>query len=152
MASGTSESMPTVNVRTHSDEETRTLGRQIGAQLKAGDCIALRGELGAGKTVMAQGVVAGAGGGDDVRSPTFLLHAVHQGRLPVHHLDLYRMDVGTDLRTLGIDEALLDGAVLVEWPERTGAEWFTGEVRLEIASATERDVTLKVRRGLRGET
>ncbi|MGC1184203.1 MAG: tRNA (adenosine(37)-N6)-threonylcarbamoyltransferase complex ATPase subunit type 1 TsaE [Candidatus Dormiibacterota bacterium] len=151
MASGTSESTVAVTVRTHSDEETRALGRQIGAKLKAGDCIGLRGELGAGKTVMAQGVVAGAGGGDDVRSPTFLLHAVHQGRLPVHHLDLYRLEVGTDLRSLGIDEALLDGAVLVEWPERTEAGWFTGEIQLEIASASEREVTLMVRPGLRGE-
>jgi N-acetylmuramate 1-kinase len=147
MASSTSEPGAPVSVRTRSDDETRAVGRGIGAQLRPGDCLALRGEMGAGKTVLAQGIVAGAGGDDDVRSPTFLLQAVHQGRIPVHHLDLYRLGPGVDLRTLGIDEALLDGAAIVEWPERTEPGWFTGEVRLEIVSPTERDLTVQLRQG-----
>ncbi len=145
MASGTSESVPALTLRSHSADETRALGRRIGVSLVAGDCIALRGGIGAGKTVIAQGIVAGAGGGEDVRSPTFLLHAVHPGRIAVHHLDLYRLEMGTDLRVLGIDEALLDGAALVEWPERTAAEWFTAEVRLEIVSPVARDITVSIR-------
>jgi len=97
---------------------------------------------------MAQGIVDGAGGGQDVRSPTFLLHAIYPGRIPVHHLDLYRLGGGFDLRSLGIDEALLEGAVIVEWPERTEAEWFTGEISLQITSATERVICQQLRPGL----
>ncbi|HEY6539026.1 MAG TPA: tRNA (adenosine(37)-N6)-threonylcarbamoyltransferase complex ATPase subunit type 1 TsaE [Candidatus Dormibacteraeota bacterium] len=137
-------------VITRSADETRALGREIGAGLRPGDCLALRGEMGAGKTVLAQGIVAGAGGGADVRSPTFLLHAVHQGRLPVHHLDLYRLGKEVDLRSFGIDEALLEGAVLVEWPENTGASWFTEEIRLEILAPSERRVTVQPAPGRRG--
>lgn len=148
MAFDISEPTGAVTVRTRSDEETRAIGRAVGAGLRPGDCLALRGEMGAGKTVTAQGVVAGAGGGEDVRSPTFLLHAVYQGRLPVHHLDLYRLEPVVDLRWLGIDEALLEGAAIVEWPDRASASWFNGEIRLEIVSPTERTIRLALPPGL----
>lgn len=148
--SGTSNSRAMTEVRSKSAEDTRALGRAIGARLGPGDCLALSGGLGAGKTVIAQGIVEGAGGGGDVRSPTFLLHAIYQGRLPVHHLDLYRLESGFDLRSLGIDEALLDGAVIVEWPERTAADWFSGQISLEIESASERSIRLRLRPGLTG--
>jgi len=138
-------------VRTRSAAETRALGRTIGAGLEAGDCLALRGELGAGKTVIAQGIVAGAGGGEDVRSPTFLLHAIYGGRIPVHHLDLYRLGAEFDLRSLGMDEALVEGAVIVEWPERAQIGWFNGEIRLEINSGTDREIHLQLRSGLGGD-
>jgi tRNA threonylcarbamoyl adenosine modification protein YjeE len=105
--------------------------------------------MGAGKTVTAQGIVEGAGGGVAVRSPTFLLHAIYPGRrVTVHHLDLYRLDAGVDLRTLGVDEALLEGAVIVEWPERSLGDWFTGEIALEITSESEREIRLQLRPGL----
>ncbi|MGA7172452.1 MAG: tRNA (adenosine(37)-N6)-threonylcarbamoyltransferase complex ATPase subunit type 1 TsaE [Candidatus Dormiibacterota bacterium] len=134
-----------MRVRTRSAAETRALGRTIGAGLKAGDCLALRGEMGAGKTVIAQGIVAGAGGGEDVRSPTFLLHAIYPGRIPLHHLDLYRLGDGFDLRSLGMEEALADGAVIIEWPERAESGWFNGEIRLEIASETDREIDMQLR-------
>ena len=134
-------------MRSHSDEETRAIGRLIGAGLREGDCLALKGEMGAGKTVTAQGIVQGAGSGADVRSPTFLLHAIYPGRVTVHHLDLYRLGAGVDLRTLGVDEALLEGAVIVEWPERSLADWFSGEIALEITSESEREIHLQLRPG-----
>jgi len=134
-------------LRSHSDEETRAIGRLIGAGLREGDCLALKGEMGAGKTVTAQGIVQGAGSGADVRSPTFLLHAIYPGRVTVHHLDLYRLGAGVDLRTLGVDEALLEGAVIVEWPERSLADWFSGEIALEITSESEREIHLQLRPG-----
>lgn len=135
-------------VRTYSADQTRALGRRIGEGLAAGDCLALEGDLGAGKTVLAQGIVSGAGGGQDVRSPTFLLHAIYPGRVPVHHLDLYRLGGGTDPRSLGVDEALADGAVIIEWPERCQPGWFTGRVRLRILSRSEREIQLQLRGGL----
>ena len=140
-----------MTLHSRSDEETRAIGRRIGAGLRAGDCLALQGQMGAGKTVIAQGIVAGAGGGEDVRSPTFLLHALYPGRVPVHHLDLYRLDPGVELRSLGLEEALLEGGVIVEWPERAGGDWFTGAIKLEIASATEREIHLQLRHGLGGD-
>jgi len=148
MAFSTSESPQPLVLRSHSDEDTRAVGRRIGAGLRPGDCLALKGEMGAGKTVTAQGIVEGAGGGADVRSPTFLLHAIYPGRVTVHHLDLYRLDAGVDLRTLGVDEALLEGAVIVEWPERSLGDWFTGEIALEITSKNEREIRLQLRPGL----
>lgn len=148
MAFSTSEAPRPRVLRSHSDDETRAIGRGIGAGLRAGDCLALRGEMGAGKTVTAQGIVLGAGGGEDVRSPTFLLHAIYPGRVTVHHLDLYRMSAGVDLRSLGVDEALLEGAVIVEWPERAVGDWFTGDIALEIASRTEREIRVQLRPGL----
>jgi tRNA threonylcarbamoyl adenosine modification protein YjeE len=152
MASNTSEAPGPLVLRSHSDEETRAIGRRIGAGLRPGDCLALRGDMGAGKTVTAQGIVQGASGGEDVRSPTFLLHAIYPGRVTVHHLDLYRLSPGVDLRTLGVDEALLEGAVIVEWPERTLGDWFTGEIALEIACKSEREIRLQLRPGLGSES
>lgn len=151
MDSATSELRRRLSRRTHSDEETRAIGWEIGAILRPGDCLALRGPMGAGKTVTAQGIVAGAGGGHDVRSPTFLLHAVYRGRITIHHLDLFRLEPGVDLRALGIDEALEDGAVVVEWPERTDRSWFNGEVELKIVSSSERELNVRLPAGLRGD-
>ncbi|MGA2872729.1 MAG: tRNA (adenosine(37)-N6)-threonylcarbamoyltransferase complex ATPase subunit type 1 TsaE [Candidatus Dormibacteria bacterium] len=140
-----------MSLRTRSEEDTREIGRRIGEALRPGDCLALRGPMGAGKTVTAQGIVAGAGGGQDVRSPTFLLHSVYPGRVTVHHLDLFRLEPGVDLRTLGIDEALGDGAVVVEWPDRADRTWFNGEVELAIVSRSERELRLTLPAGLAGD-
>jgi tRNA threonylcarbamoyl adenosine modification protein YjeE len=151
MDSATSEPTRRVSLRTRSEEDTREIGRRIGEALRPGDCLALRGPMGAGKTVTAQGIVAGAGGGQDVRSPTFLLHSVYPGRVTVHHLDLFRLEPGVDLRTLGIDEALGDGAVVVEWPDRADRTWFNGEVELAIVSRSERELRLTLPAGLAGD-
>lgn len=124
---------------TESAEQTRKLGERIGKLLRVGDCLSLRGELGAGKTVLTQGLVAGAGGGADVRSPTFVLHAVHAGRIPVHHLDLYRLGEPVELNSLGLGELLEDGAAVVEWPERAlEQDWFSGEVALTVMGPSRR--------------
>ncbi|MGH7611301.1 MAG: tRNA (adenosine(37)-N6)-threonylcarbamoyltransferase complex ATPase subunit type 1 TsaE [Candidatus Dormibacteria bacterium] len=127
-----------------SEAETRAIGHWLGQRLRGGDCLALAGELGAGKTVVAQGVVAGAGGRSAVRSPTFVLHAIHPGRVTVHHLDLYRLEGPVDLRQLGIDEALADGAAVVEWPERTARDWFSGWVRISILDPNLRQLELSL--------
>ncbi|MGH7640533.1 MAG: tRNA (adenosine(37)-N6)-threonylcarbamoyltransferase complex ATPase subunit type 1 TsaE [Candidatus Dormibacteria bacterium] len=148
MATGTSEAEEERLWRTSGAAATRELGRRLGRALRPGDCLALKGELGSGKTVLAQGIVSGAGGGEDVRSPTFLLHAVYPGRVTVHHLDLYRLEAEVDLRRLGIDEALEEGAVVVEWPERCASAWFNGEVGLEILDSEVRQISLRLRSGL----
>ena len=97
-------------------------GAQLGRDLSAPAVIALSGELGAGKTALAQAICSGLGVLDPVTSPTFaLVHQYRGGRAVVFHLDLYRINSETELDNLAWDELLDSNAVvLVEWPERAG--------------------------------
>lgn len=115
---------PPLELRTTSAEGTEAAGRAVGAVLEAGDLLALDGPLGAGKTCLVRGLVAGLGGASsEVRSPTFVLHQVHAGgRLPLHHLDLYRLGDGTDVSFLDLEELLEVGVVAVEWASRADLE------------------------------
>ena len=96
------------------------LGREAAAFAKAGAIIALVGGLGAGKTHWTKGFVAGIGSAADVTSPTFgLLHEYSGGRLPVFHLDFYRLESAAELIALGWDELLEQGGVIVaEWADK----------------------------------
>jgi tRNA threonylcarbamoyladenosine biosynthesis protein TsaE len=105
---------------------TEAFGRRIAAELRAGDVVALYGTLGAGKTTLARGVLEGLGYRGDVASPTFPIvigYDPPQVRLPVWHVDLYRIERPDELDELGIEEALDGGALLIEWPERLGWLW-----------------------------
>jgi tRNA threonylcarbamoyladenosine biosynthesis protein TsaE len=103
---------------THSAEETVELGRQIAKQLPRRAVVLLIGNLGAGKTTLAKGIISGLGAAEpeEVSSPTFTL--IHEyGR--VYHIDLYRLDRPDELATLGLDEIFdRDAVVLIEWGER----------------------------------
>jgi tRNA threonylcarbamoyl adenosine modification protein YjeE len=100
-----------------SPETTEMYGSAVGGVLRRGDVLVLEGPLGAGKTCLVRGIVAGAGGdATAVRSPTFVLHQPHRGALiTVHHLDLYRLGPGASVEVLDLDTLLLDGAAVVEW-------------------------------------
>jgi len=106
--------------RAASPEEMELLGRAAAAAVGPGTVIALVGGLGAGKTHWTKGFVAGIGSGSEVTSPTFgLLHEYPGGRLPVYHLDFYRLGSADELIALGWDELLeQDGVVLAEWGDR----------------------------------
>ena len=101
-------------------EETIAHGRALAASLKAGDVLALTGELGAGKTHFVKGVVAGLGADCAVTSPTFtLIHEYRGGRLPVFHADWYRIEDEQELMKIGLDDCLAeDGIVIVEWADK----------------------------------
>lgn len=105
-----------------SEDETLELGRGIGRTLKGGELMLLEGDLGYGKTVFARGVAMGIGiPPEEVSSPSFtLVHEYRGGRLPLFHVDLYRLDrPEEDLGSLGIEDILAaGGVVLVEWGER----------------------------------
>lgn len=102
-------------------EETRAFGAAIGRCAEPGAVVLLQGDLGAGKTVVAQGVGRGLGVPSTVNSPTFVLINEHLGgRLPLRHADLYRLDDPISIAELGLDEAAQGGVLLVEWPERAG--------------------------------
>jgi|GEM_PF-42780 len=109
----------TLEVETASEQETIDLGAAIGGVLKPGDLVLLFGDLGSGKTRLAKGIVSAATGvsPDDVVSPTFTLINSFEGEYPVHHADLYRIE-GDQVEAIGLEEALEDGAVVVEWAEK----------------------------------
>ncbi|MCS6802303.1 MAG: tRNA (adenosine(37)-N6)-threonylcarbamoyltransferase complex ATPase subunit type 1 TsaE [Chloroflexota bacterium] len=123
--------------KTRSADETRALGRALGAAAEPGAVLLLRGDLGSGKTTFAQGVGEGLGV-NEVTSPTFILVAEHRGRLPLFHVDLYRLGDVEDLSALGLDDVLgRVGVVVVEWPERYLGAW--PEERLDIDLSGEDD-------------
>ena len=131
---------------TTSEEETIELGRQIARELPTRAVVLLIGNLGAGKTTLAKGIISGLGAGDpdDVTSPTFtLIHEYGGGR--VYHIDLYRLDAIQQVATLGLEEILERNAiVLVEWGERF-PDLFPAEkieVRLQAVSDYKRQVTI----------
>jgi tRNA threonylcarbamoyl adenosine modification protein YjeE len=99
-------------------DATARLGAGIAAGLKAGDAVALWGDLGAGKTTLARAILRALGVTEDVPSPTFTLVQSYDTSPPVAHYDLYRLKSAREMEELGFDDALVEGAVLVEWPER----------------------------------
>jgi tRNA threonylcarbamoyladenosine biosynthesis protein TsaE len=131
----------------HSSLHTERLGERLASHAEAGDVIALWGELGAGKTVLARGVAIGLGLDDEaVTSPTFIiLHEHFGGRLPLFHLDLYRLDQ-SQLGSTGWEEALDSGGLtVIEWPDRAGEQLPADrvDVRLEHVAETKRRVTVE---------
>jgi tRNA threonylcarbamoyladenosine biosynthesis protein TsaE len=107
-----------VVITSHGPDATRCLGAALGALAEAGDVLLLQGDLGAGKTTFTQGYAAGAGSTELVNSPTFVLVNQYAGRLPIYHADLYRLDDPEEVAALDLAHGTLDGALLVEWPER----------------------------------
>jgi tRNA threonylcarbamoyladenosine biosynthesis protein TsaE len=103
-----------------SENQTRKCGNELARLLEGGEIIGLKGELGAGKTCFVRGVAEGLGVGDSawVRSPTFTLINEYHGRLPVYHIDLYRVSQRADQQTLDLREYLYgEGVSLIEWFE-----------------------------------
>ncbi len=105
---------------------TERFGRGLAPLLRAGDVVALFGALGAGKTTLARGVLRGLGHDGDVASPTFPIVQTYEPpatRLPLWHVDLYRIERAAELDELGLDEARTYAAMLIEWPDRLRAIW-----------------------------
>ena len=130
-----------------SPEATEDCGRALGSVIRAGDVVALFGDLGAGKTTLARGLLQGLGFDGDVASPTFPIVQVYdQLRVPLWHVDLYRIEDPEEALELGLDEARADGALVVEWPERLGAALWQDALQLRFRSAEEggRSLTARV--------
>jgi len=117
-----STSLRTERVLTTRDaRETRALGARLAAAARPGDLLCLVGDLGAGKTQLAKGFAEGLEITDVVSSPTFVLMSEYAGRLPLFHVDLYRLDDAADALAGGLlDERQLEGVALIEWAERLG--------------------------------
>lgn len=114
--------MPKVSLISNSEEETKLCARSFARQLKAGDIVFLRGELGAGKTTFAKGLAqAFKVASKKVTSPTFVLMNGYKGKLPIYHFDLYRLEDPQATDTLDFDEYFYgEGISLIEWPEHLG--------------------------------
>ena len=115
--------MSTAEYITHSAEETIALGRELALTLKDARIVILRGDLGAGKTMLVKGIAEGlqAASQEDVTSPTFtLIHEFHGPEVNLYHVDLYRIETERELATLGLDELFAeeDNLVLLEWGEK----------------------------------
>jgi tRNA threonylcarbamoyladenosine biosynthesis protein TsaE len=104
---------------TSSERETSALGEQLAMKLEAGTFVLLHGDLGAGKTAFVRGLASGLGiDPADVSSPTFVLVQHYRGRLPLTHVDLYRLDSAAVVDDLGIEELVGGGILAVEWADR----------------------------------
>ena len=105
-----------IELRAETPEDTRAVGEAVASLLRPGDAAALTGELGAGKTTFVRGAARGLGFEGNVASPTFTLVREYRGRLPIYHVDVYRLERVQDVLDLGLDEMIADGGVLfVEW-------------------------------------
>lgn len=116
--------------------EAERIGTAIGAALRAGDVVLLSGDLGAGKTTLARAMLKQRGLAGEAPSPTFAIvqpYAPPEVDLPVAHVDLYRIEAEDELIELGLDEYLYDGALLIEWPDRLGAQGWPGALDLMIS-------------------
>ncbi len=130
-----------------SPDETRRLAACLAAVARPGDLLALYGDLGAGKTEFAKGFAAGLGVTVTVSSPSFILMAEYAGRLPLFHLDLYRLASADDALAGGLlDERQAGGVTLVEWPERFGRALPADrlDVRIDGAGEAVRTIGLEV--------
>ena len=131
----------------NSPDETKSFGRQFAGNVKAGDVLALIGELGSGKTQFVKGLVAGLGANTPATSPTFtLIHEYSGGRLPIYHFDFFRIEDRQSAERLGLDEYFFgDGISVIEWADRfpdlipENAHWISFETKSE----TERAIATK---------
>ncbi len=129
-----------MRIRTANEEETIAFGRQLARELPARCVVLLIGNLGAGKTTLAKGIIEGlnAARPEEVSSPTFtLIHEYGDGR--VYHIDLYRLEEAREVAALGLDELIdRDAIILVEWGERFPHLWPAGRIEVRLR-ATEDD-------------
>jgi tRNA threonylcarbamoyladenosine biosynthesis protein TsaE len=133
--------------RTASGAETARFGLALGRRIRSGVCVSLVGPLGAGKTVLVGGLCRGLGVEEPVVSPTFILLETFAGRLPVVHVDLYRLEHERELDEIGVFEYLgTDAVLLVEWGDRSPHlhDASAIEVRIDPGAGTARTITVSV--------
>jgi len=131
-------------VTTRSEEETFALARKMASGFAGQEVVLLEGGLGAGKTVFAKGLAAGAGVADTdrVSSPSFTLVNIYEGRHRVFHIDLYRLEREADILDLGWEDYLGEGIVIVEWAEKLPMAVDGIRVRIETLGDDERRITI----------
>ena len=115
----TKETVKSLEIVSNSAEETRKIGMKLGKLAASGDVILLVGSLGAGKTCLTQGIARGLSIDEYTASPSFVLVREYQGKLPLYHIDLYRLDRIEEVAQLGLDDYLYgNGVCVVEWADK----------------------------------
>ena len=123
-------------MRLSSPEATEALGGALADRLRTGDVVALFGDLGAGKTTFTRGLLSGLGFEGEVASPTFPIVQVYDDvRVPLWHVDLYRIEDPAELEELALDEAREDYVLVIEWPERLGVGLWADALQLHLVVA-----------------
>lgn len=120
------------------EQAMNDLGHHLAAILKPGDKVALTGTLGAGKTTLARGVLRGLGFGEEVPSPTFAIvqqYELPEVSLPIAHVDFYRIEDPEEIRELGLDDILTEGALVAEWPDRMPDKFWDDALQIELKIA-----------------
>lgn len=130
---------------TESAEQTIGLGEKIGSFLHPGDIIALQGTLAAGKTTITKGIARALGITEDITSPTFTLISVYEGRVPLYHMDVYRLEGSADFSDLGAEEMLYgNGICVIEWSEKIMDELPSRTIVIKLSTENEkRTVTIE---------
>ncbi len=126
------------SLESSSVETTHAIGREIGSRLGPGDVVLLSGGLGAGKTTLTQGILWGLGSEEYARSPTFVLINEYQARLPLYHMDLYRLDSFAELDSLGFDDYMFgEGVCVIEWADKSRGYFPADHIALSIRVTSE---------------
>ncbi len=137
---------------TKSPEETIELGRRIGKLLKKGDIIALQGTLAAGKTTITKGIAESLGVRETITSPTFCLISEYEGKMPLYHMDVYRLEGAEDFSNLGAEDMLYgNGVCLIEWSEKIMSELPPSAVVLKIEAESDGTRTITLENWKNGE-
>lgn len=127
-----------ISIHSDSVEETRNLGRVIGSNISPGDILLLTGGLGAGKTTLTQGILWGLGSEEYARSPTFVLVNEYHARIPVFHMDLYRLDSFEEIDGLGLEDYLFgDGLCVIEWADKAQGYFPLDHVDISIETVSD---------------
>ena len=131
---------------TRSEEETFQLAHELAEKFKGDEVVLLFGELGAGKTVFAKGIVSGLGLKDyhHVCSPSFTLVNIYQAKYPIYHVDLYRLGTGAEIQDLGWEDYLGQGVVLVEWAEKMTFPIDAIQVRIDVINENQRKIFVTI--------
>ncbi|MBR7000406.1 MAG: tRNA (adenosine(37)-N6)-threonylcarbamoyltransferase complex ATPase subunit type 1 TsaE [Lachnospiraceae bacterium] len=134
-----------MNFETFSAEETFKLGEMTGGKLKPGTVVCLDGDLGVGKTVFVKGVAKGLGIKEPVVSPTFtILQEYREGRIPLYHFDVYRIEDPEEMYEIGFDDYLYgDGVCLIEWAKRVTELLPENVLRITIAKDPEKGLSYR---------
>ena len=139
--------MERLALASNSPAETRRLGERLARRLRPGDVLLLQGELGAGKTCLAQGIGKGLEVGATIKSSAFVLLNEYEGRLKMYLADLYRLEAPAEVADLALEEVAADGVLVVEWPDRAWEEMPREHllVRLKWAGERARGLILEAR-------
>ncbi len=136
--------MNQLEIISHSPEQTQSIGTRIGELALPGDIFLLTGNLGAGKTCLTQGIACGLDIHEYALSPSFVIVRELYGKMPLYHIDLYRLDNITEIADLGLDEYLYgNGICVIEWAEKGLSELPTEHLRIQIDYLAETDRCLR---------